>query len=285
MTLLLNILVDGVAYGMVLFVMAVGLSITLGLMKFINLSHGAFAMAGGYGVAVLVGSHGCNFWAALLVALIATGVFGAALEALVLRHLYRRPELQQVLFTIGLTFFLVATANAIFGPQVRSISLPPSLSGSVDLGFRTLPTQRVFVLLAGVAAAALLTWIIARTRFGVWIRASVDHADAASGLGIPIRLVQCLSFGAGAALAGLGGVLGAELMPLEPYYPLKYLVLMLVVVAVGGMGSIPGSLCAALVLGTVDTASKYLVSEWGSLLFFVAMGLLLAWRPRGILTR
>ena len=285
MTLVLNILVDGVAYGMVLFVMAVGLSITLGLMKFINLSHGAFAMAGGYAVSVLAGTHGWNFWVALVVAVIATGAFGALLETLVLRHLYRRPELQQVLFTIGLTFFLVSTANAIFGPQVRNIPLPSILSGSLDLGFRTLPTQRAFVLLAGLAAAGLLTWTVARTRFGIWIRASVDHADAASGLGIPIRLVQCLSFGAGAALAGLGGVLGAELMPLEPYYPLKYLVLMLVVVAVGGMGSIPGSLCAALVLGIVDTASKYLVSEWGSLLFFVAMGLLLAWRPRGILNR
>jgi branched-chain amino acid transport system permease protein len=128
-------------------------------------------------------------------------------------------------------------------------------------------------------------WIVARTRFGVWLRAAVDHADTAASLGIPIRTVQCASFAAGAALAALGGVLGAELMPLEPYYPLKYLVLVLVVVAVGGMGSIAGSLVAALALGTVETASKYLASDWGSLPFFLAMALFLVWRPQGILKK
>lgn len=285
MNTLFNIAIDGLAYGMVLFVVAVGLSVTLGLMRFVNLSHGAFAMVGGYCAAFLTRQAQWNFWLAVPVALLATGLLGAVLEAVVLRHLYRRKELEQVLFTIGLSFVLIATTNAIAGPQVQLITLPQSLAGSIDLGFRTLPTQRLLVIGAGLAVAAACAWTISRTRFGVWLRAAVDHSGTASTLGIPIRLVQCASFAAGAALAGLGGILGAELMPLEPYYAIKYLVLVLVVVAVGGMGSVPGSLAAAVLLGLIETASKYLASDWGSLFFFLAMAALLAWRPNGLLKR
>ena len=285
MQVLANILIDGVAYGMVLFIIAAGLSVTLGLMRFVNLSHGALAMIGGYGAALLTRELHWSFWLAVPLAVAATGALGALLEALVLRHLYRRSELEQVLFTIGLTFFLIAATNALAGPQVQLIVLPPLLAQSVDLGFRTLPAQRLLVIAAGLLVAGAAAWTMARTRFGVWLRAAVDHPDTASTLGIPIRTVQCASFAAGAALAGLGGVLGAELMPLEPYYALKYLVLVLVVVAVGGMGSIAGSLVAALLLGTVETASRYLASGWGSLFFFVAMALLLVWRPQGLLRR
>ena len=285
MQLFANILIDGIAYGMVLFVIAVGLSITLGLMRFINLSHGAFAMLGGYAAALLTRELGLSFWLAVPLAVAATGLMGATLEASVLRHLYRRSELEQVLFTIGLTFFLIATVNALAGPQVQLITLPPLLAQSVDLGFRTLPAQRLLVIVAGVAVAVSVAWVVAKTRFGIWLRAAVDHPDTAATLGIPIRTVQCVSFAVGTALAGLGGVLGAELMPLEPYYALKYQILVLVVVAVGGMGSIAGSLVAALALGSVETATKYLASEWGSLFFFLTMAALLAWRPKGILTR
>jgi branched-chain amino acid transport system permease protein len=261
------------------------MSVTLGLMRFVNLSHGAFAMIGGYCAALLTREAQWSFWLAVPAALLVTAALAALLESAVLRHLYKRSELEQVLFTIGLAFFLIATTNALAGPQVQLIVLPPLLAGAVDLGFRTLPAQRLFVIGAGLVVAVLATWTVAQTRFGIWLRAAVDNADTASTLGIPIRVVQCASFAAGAALAGLGGVLGAELMPLEPYYALKYLVLVLVVVAVGGMGSILGSLVAALALGTVETASKYLASEWGNLFFFVAMALLLAWRPQGLLKR
>jgi branched-chain amino acid transport system permease protein len=285
MNTLFNILVDGLAYGMVLFVIAVGLSITLGLMRFVNLSHGAFAMLGGYCAALLTREAGWNFWLALPAAVLVTALAGAVLEMLVLRHLYRRKELDQVLFTIGLTFVMIAGTNALAGPQVQLIALPPILSGSVDLGFRTLPAQRLLVIGAGLLVAAGAAWTVASTRFGIWLRAAVDHSGTASTLGIPIRLIQCASFAAGAGLAGLGGILGAELMPLEPYYALKYLLLVLVVVAVGGMGSIAGSLAAAVLLGLIETASKYLASDWGSLFFFIAMAALLAWRPRGLLTR
>lgn len=285
MQTLLNVLVDGMAYGMVLFIIAVGMSVTLGLMRFVNLSHGAFAMAGGYGTALLIRAAGWSFWAAAPAAVLATALLGAALEMLVLRHLYRRSELEQVLFTIGLSFFMIASANALAGPQVQLIQLPALLDQPVDLGFRTLPAQRLLVITCGIAVALLAVLLVNRTRFGIWLRAAVDHPETASTLGIPIRRIQCISFAIGAGLAALGGVLGAELMPLEPYYALKYLVLVLVVVAVGGMGSIPGTLVAALVLGTVETASKYYASQWGSLFFFLVMALLLAWRPNGLLKR
>jgi branched-chain amino acid transport system permease protein len=242
-------------------------------------------MVGGYCAAWLTREAQWSFWLAVPLAIVATALLGALLEALVLRHLYGRKELDQVLFTIGLSFVLIATTNAIAGPQVQLITLPPLLAGSVDLGFRTLPAQRLLVIGAGLAVAAAAAWTVTRTRFGVWLRAAVDHSGTASALGIPIRTVQCASFAAGAALAGFGGILGAELMPLEPYYALKYLVLVLVVVAVGGMGSIAGSLVAAVLLGTIETASRYLASGWGSLFFFVAMAALLAWRPNGLLKR
>jgi branched-chain amino acid transport system permease protein len=282
-TLLANILIDGIAYGMVLFIIAVGLSVTLGLMRFVNLAHGAFAMTGGYIAAWLVREQGISFYVGAPLAVLATGLIGALLEVTVLRHLYRRTELQQVLFTIGLTFLFVATANLLAGPEVQLIPLPPALSQSVDLGIRTLPAQRLLVIASGVLVVLSAFWVLNKSRFGVWLRATVDNTDAASALGIPVQLVYVTTFAVGAALAGLGGILGAELMPLEPYYPVKYLVLVLVVVAVGGMGSIAGSLAASLTLGIIDTASKYLASDWGSLFFFLAMALLLAWRPHGLL--
>ena len=283
MTLLANILIDGLAYGMVLFIISVGLSVTLGLMRFVNLAHGAFAMTGGYVAAWLVRVQGWPYFAGIAAALLATGAIGALLEATVLRRLYRRNELQQVLFTIGLTFLFVATANLVAGPQVQLIPLPAWLAAPVDLGIRTLPAQRLLVIGAGLAVLGGFAWVMKATRFGIWLRATVDNTAAAESLGIPVQRVYALTFGVGAALAALGGILGAELMPLEPYYPVKYLVLVLVVVAVGGMGSIAGSAVAAVALGIVETASKYLASDWGSLFFFAAVVVVLAWRPAGIL--
>jgi branched-chain amino acid transport system permease protein len=285
MQALLNVTIDGIAYGMVLFIISVGMSVTLGLMRFVNVSHGSFAMIGVYISAYLITDAQWSFWWSWLAAIVATAAIGGILEAIVLKHLYRQHQLEQVLFTIGLAFFLTAAANALVGPQVQVIRLPAWLSQPVDLGFRTLPVQRLLVIAAGSTVALLSFLIVSHTRFGVWLRAAVDNSETASTLGIPIRRVQCLSFAIGAALAAVGGVLGAELMPIEPYYGLKYLVLVLAIVAVGGMGSIPGSLLAALILGLVETTSKYFASDWGSTFFFLAMGGLLAWRPQGILSR
>lgn len=281
----LNIMVDGIAYGMILFIVSVGLSITLGLMRFINLVHGAFAMAGGYVAAWLMRQGSLNYWLAAVLAIVMTGAVAAVLEVLVLRRLYRRSDLDQVLFTLGMTFFFVATANLLMGPQAQMLPLPAALSVPVDLGFRTIPAHRLAVLLAG-CFVALFSWLVlTRTRFGVWLRAAVDNRSAAAALGIPIGLVYACTFAFSAALAALGGILGAEIMPLEPYYPLKYLVLVLGVVAVGGMGGIFGPLAASLVLGVVETASKYLASGYGNFFFFAAMAALLLIRPHGILRR
>jgi len=280
-----NILIDGVVYGMVLFIISVGLSVTMGLMRFINLAHGAFAMLGGFVAALLVREVGWPFAPALLTALTAAALLAAALEALVFRHLYRRSQLQQVLFTIGFTFVCIATANLLGGAAIQQLPLPEWMQGSVSIAGRTLPAQRIVVALVGMAVVAWLWWMVTRTRFGIWLRASVDHAHMAAALGINIRAVQCTTFAAGAALAALGAVMGAELMPLEPYWPLKYLVLMLVVVAVGGLGSITGTLCAALLLGVVDTAARYLAASWGNFFFYAVMIALLAWRPHGLLRR
>ena len=284
MTLLANILIDGIAYGMVLFIISVGLSVTLGLMRFVNLAHGAFAMTGGYLASWLIRAQGWPFAFGAAGAIVLTGLLGVAIEALVLRRLYRMPELQQVLLTIGLSFLFVASANLLAGPEVQLIPLPSWLRDPIDLGIRTLPAQRLLVVLAGLLVMMISVLIMKYSRFGIWLRATVDNTQAASALGIPVEWVYALTFGAGAALAGLGGILGAELLPLEPYYPIKYLVLVLVVVAVGGMGSVAGSMLAALVLGTIDTASKYLASDWGSLFYFLVMALLLAWRPQGLLS-
>lgn len=285
MLLLSNILIDGIVYGMVLFVFSVGLSVTMGLMRFINLAHGAFAMLGGYVTAILVREQGYPFLTGLLIAIVATMVVAALLETFVFRFLYKKTELQQVLFTIGFTFACIATANFFAGAYIQQIPLPELLQGSISLGERTLPKQRVLVVVAGFIVVLLIWLLISKTRFGIWLRASVDNAAMSSSLGINIRVVQCATFAAGAGLAALGGVLGAELMPLEPYYPLKYLVLMLVVVAVGGLGSISGTLAAALLLGVIDTTSKYLASDFGTFFFYAAMIVLLALRPEGILRR
>ena len=280
-----NIVIDGVVYGMVLFIISVGLSVTMGLMRFINLAHGAFAMAGGYMAALLVREQGWPFMASVFAAIAATMVLAALVETFVFRHLYKRTELQQVLFTIGFTFVCIALANFLAGAYIQQLPLPEWMQGSLSLGERTLPRQRVAVVVAGLLVVVLLWWLVARTRFGIWLRASVDNAGMSASLGINIRAVQCATFAVGAGLAALGGVLGAELMPLEPYYPLKYLVLMLVVVSVGGLGSISGTLCAALLLGIVDTAARYLASGYGNFFFYAAMILLLAFRPHGILRR
>jgi branched-chain amino acid transport system permease protein len=212
-SLFVNILMDGIAYGMVLFIISAGLTITLGLMRFVNLAHGAFAMLGGYVAAWLLRTQGWGLLAATLVALLVTALVAALLEVMVLRRLYRKSELQQVLFTIGLTFLFVASVNLVFGPQVQMIPLPAWLAASVDLGFRTIPAQRLLVIAVGAVVLIGVYWVMNATRFGIWLRATVDNTAAAESLGIPVQWVYAITFGAGAAHAAQGGVLGAEQMP------------------------------------------------------------------------
>jgi len=283
--LLLSILIDGLAYGMILFIISVGLSITMGLMRVVNLAHGVFAMLGGF-LMVAVGSRfGLRPEMAAMLAVIAVGALALPLEKLIFRRVYGRSELQQVLLTIGLVFIGIAAVGTVFGNSLLAIPLPEYLKRSVDIGFRVIPMHRLAVVTAGLAVLVGLWFLFTKTRFGINIRASVDKAAAAEALGIDTSKVYRLGFMLGAALAALGGILGAELLPLEPYYPLKYLVLVLAIVAVGGMGSVFGSFMAALVLGTVETAAKYLMPEIASIMFYLTMLVVLSWRPHGLFGR
>jgi branched-chain amino acid transport system permease protein len=285
MSLIASILIDSLAYGMVLFVISIGLSITLGLMGFVNLAHGVFAMAGGYGAAWLMRSYGLGYEFAAFAAVLLVALAAWPLQRWLYSRLQDRSDLDQVLFTIGLVFVGIAGMGVLFGNAITPLPLPEYLRGSVDVGFRVVPTQRVAAVLVGALVLVGLVWLLERTRFGIETRAAVEDASAARALGIRTSRVYILGFSLGAGLAALGGVVGAELLPLEPYYPLKYLVVLLAVVAVGGVGSPLGLLASALLLGTVETAAKYLLPSMSSILFFATMLAVLAWRPAGLFGR
>jgi branched-chain amino acid transport system permease protein len=282
---LFNILVDGVTYGMILFMIAVGLSVTMGLMRVINLAHGGFALVAGASTHWLTVTRGVGFWPAVAGALVFTVALAILLERMFYRGIYRMGELQQVLATIGIAFLMIAAVNYLLGSTILSIPLPDVMRGSVDLGVRTLPVHRVFVILAGIGVLAGLYLLIDCTRFGISLRAAVDNRDTAATLGINTSRIYALAFALGAALAGMGGILGAELLPIDANYPLRYMVLFLIVVAVGGLGSIAGSFVAALGLGIVDTAARYLFPGFGTIFFYAFMMAVLTLRPRGLLGR
>jgi branched-chain amino acid transport system permease protein len=285
MSLIASILIDSVAYGMVLFVISIGLSITLGLMGFVNLAHGVFAMAGGYAAAWLMKSYGFGYNISVIAAVLLVALVAWPLQRLLYSRLQGRSDLDQVLFSIGLVFVGIAGMGVVFGNAITPLPLPEYLRGSVDVGFRVVPTQRVAAVIVGIGVLVGLVWLLERTRFGIETRAAVEDASAARALGIRTSRVYILGFSLGAGLAALGGVIGAELLPLEPYYPLKYLVVLLAVVAVGGVGSPTGLMASAMLLGTVETAAKYLVPSLSSILFFATMLAVLAWRPAGLFGR
>ena len=282
MGMVFNVALDGLSYGMVLFMISVGLSVTLGLMRVINLAHGGFALLGGALMHGLTFQLGWPFALALPVSVLSVTLIALPMEYVFFRPLYGKGDLTQVLATIGLTFLMIAFVNWLYGSALLGIPLPPSLRGTVDLGLRTLPVQRVAVIVTGIVVLGALYGLIERTRFGIWLRASVDNRAAAEALGINTRWVFAATFALGAGLAALGGVLGAELMPIEAYYPLRYLVVILAVVAVGGMGSVWGAWFAALGLGLIDTAARYALPDFGTIFFFAALIVVLALRPQGL---
>ncbi|WP_163268517.1 branched-chain amino acid ABC transporter permease [Chelativorans alearense] len=285
MTIALSILVDGVAYGMILFMISVGLSVTMGLMRIVNLAHGGFALLGGAFAHVLTVWYSVPFIAALAISVTAVTFLAIPLERLVYRRIYRFGELEQVLATIGIVFVVIAGVNLFLGSTLLPIRMPPEVSSPVDIGFKVLPLHRIIVILAGLAVVAALYLLVEQTRFGIYLRAAVDNQDTAASLGINTSKVYLAAFALGAALAAIGGILGAELLPIEAYYPLRYMVLFLIVVAVGGLGSIVGSFLAALSLGILDTAGRYLLPDMGTIFFFLAITALLAVRPNGLLVK
>nr|WP_202126912.1 branched-chain amino acid ABC transporter permease [Cupriavidus sp. SW-Y-13] len=280
-----GVLFDGVTYGSLLFLISIGLSVTMGLMNFVNLAHGAFAMLGGYLSVVAMNRLGVPFLAALPIAFVGAALVGGLLERTLYRRLYRASHLDQVLFSIGLTFMAMAGATWWFGPSQQPVQLPDFLIGQVKVAGLELGAYRLFLLAVVIAITLALGWLVARTRFGAQVRAAVDHQQAARGLGIDVDRVFSLTFALGSGLAGLGGGLGIDVLGLDPTFPLKYMVYFLLVVAVGGAGSIRGSLVAAMVLGVADVAGKYYVPEIGAFVIYAMMVLLLVAFPAGLYGR
>lgn len=282
---MLTILFDGIAYGMLLFVLACGLAVTLGLMNFANLAHGSFAMAGGYLTVVLTSQWGVPFLLTLPLAFVFSAVLGAILEPTLYRHLYGRSHLDQVLFSIGLVFMSVAAIDYGFGASQQFVRLPEFLMGRIELGGVTIGIYRLFIVIICGALALALHLMLSRTRFGSRLRAAVDDSRVASGLGINVNRVFLLTFAFGSGLAGLGGALGAELLGLDPWFPLKFMIYFLIVVAVGGTATIFGPLIAALLLGIADVAGKYYIPQFGAFIIYVVMVAVLLWRPQGLFVR
>jgi branched-chain amino acid transport system permease protein len=277
-----GVLFDGFAYGMLLFLLSVGLSVTLGMMNFVNLAHCAFAMLGGYVSVTLMQHAGWPFFATLPVAFLAAALVSVALERTLFSRLYRANELDQVLLTIGLVFMSVATAAYIYGTVQQSVQMPPYLRGSVSFMGVSFAVYRLFLVGVALAVTVILILALEYTRFGARVRAAVDNQRMARGLGINVEGVFALTFALGSGLAGLGGALAIEIIGLDPQFAFTYLIYVLIVVAVGGLGSIGGSFVAATLLGVSDVAGKYYVPELGAFLIYLVMVTLLMWRPAGL---
>jgi branched-chain amino acid transport system permease protein len=277
-----NILFDGVAYAMILFMITIGLSMTMGLLRVVNLAHGAFAMAGGFLAAKLPAWLGLSVWGGIAVAIVAVTLAAVPIERWLLRRFYGRGDLDQMLVTIGVMFICVALANMVFGSAIVNVPLPSALQGGVEIGPRMIQKHRLFVTLLGVGVLAILWFAVERSSFGIKVRAAVDNARIAQAVGIDTARVYAIAFSCGAALAALGGIVGAELLPMEASYASKYLVTFLAVIAVGGQGTLFGSFVAALLLGGVETATKYLFPPLSSVAFFLTMFLVLLIRPQGL---
>lgn len=284
---MLTLLFDGVAYGMLLFILAVGLSVTMGLMNFINLAHGAFAMAGGYLTLIWMQRFDVPFLLCLPLAFVAAALLGAVLERTLYRPMYRKPHLDQVLFSIGLAFMSVATVDYFMGSQQQIMQLPDWLRGRTEWwdGALGMGHYRLFIIAVCAALTLGLQFVLAKTRLGSQLRASVDDARVAQGLGIPVNRVFALTFAVGSGLAGLGGALSAEVLGMDPTFPLKFMVYFLIVVAVGGTSSVTGPLLAALLLGVADVMGKYHVPKLGGFIVYTLMIALLIWRPHGLFVR
>jgi branched-chain amino acid transport system permease protein len=282
---LLSIAFDGLAYGMLLFIIAIGLSITMGLMGFINLAHGAFAMAGGYATVSLTQAFGVPFLWALVLAFLLVGGAGIVFERVLYARLYRASELDQVLLSIGLVFMATAAFTFFYGPSPQRVAVPDYLRGQVDFGVRAFPTYRVFLIAVGLGLMSALWLLFERTLIGARIRAAVDNRRMAQSVGIDVGRLFTWTFAFGSGLAAVGGGLAVEVLGLSPTFAIQYLVFFLIVVAVGGAGSLWGAFVAALLLGFLDNAGKYLWPEGGAFFIYIATVALLLRKPDGLFGR
>ncbi|WP_342634893.1 branched-chain amino acid ABC transporter permease [Pseudolabrys taiwanensis] len=282
---IVSILFDGLAYAMVLFIISVGLSITMGLMGFVNLAHGAFAMAGGYLVVTLTRSWGVPFLPSLLIAAVVVGVASIPFERLLYSRLYKATELDQVLLTIGLAFMAIASYTYFYGPSPLTVPLPSFLTGQIDIGVRTVPTYRAFTIVVGAVLIALLWYGFERTNIGAKIRAAVDNRRMAQSVGINVDRLFTLTFALGSGLAAFGGGLAIQTFGLTPSFAVLYLVFFLIIVSVGGLGSLKGTLIASILLGVFDIGGKYLYSDAGGFFIYVLTVLVLLIKPAGLYGR
>ena len=282
---MLTLLFDGIAYGMLLFVLAVGLAVTLGLMNFVNLAHGAFAMAGGYVTVLLMDRAGVPFLATLPLAFLLPALVGAVAERLLYRPMYKRPHLDHVLFSICLVFMTVAAVDWLVGSQQQIVKLPMWLQGRFEIAGVGIGKYRLFIIIVCLLLTLMLQWVLGRTRFGSRLRAAVDDPRVAAGLGINVNQVFSVTFAVGSGLAGLGGALGAEVLGLDPSFPLKFMIYFLIVVSVGGTTTITGPLLAALLLGIADVMGKYYVPQLGAFVVYLLMVIILFVRPQGLFGR
>jgi branched-chain amino acid transport system permease protein len=282
---MLTLLFDGVAYGMLLFMLAVGLAVTLGLMNFINLAHGAFAMAGGYVTVLLMNRFGVPFLWCLPIAFFAVAALGALLERTLYRPMYAKPHLDQVLFSIGLVLMAVTGVDYTVGSMQQNIQVPGWLQGRFDIEWVGIGKYRLFLIVVCGVLTLALQRVLSHTRFGSQLRAAVDDSRVAGGLGLNVSRIFLLTFAVGSGLAGLGGALGAEVLGLDPSFPLKYMIYFLIVCAVGGTTTITGPLLAALVLGIADVTGKYYVPKLGAFIVYTLMIVILLVRPQGLFAR
>jgi branched-chain amino acid transport system permease protein len=277
-----GVLFDGLAYGMLLFVLSVGLSVTLGLMNFVNLAHCAFAMLGGYVTVTLVNHFQWPFLATLPASFAAAALASVVLERFFYRRLYRATDLDQVLLTIGFAFISVSIAAYIFGTLQQPIPTPEFLRGSTPFLGLSLGNYRLFLIGVAIVVTLLLVYGLEYTRFGAMVRAAVDNQRMARGLGIDVDRTFAATFALGSGLAGVGGSLAIEIVGLDPSFSFTYLVYVLIIVSVGGLGSIAGSFAAACLIGVSDIAGKYYAPEFGAFLIYLVMVVVLMWKPAGL---
>ncbi len=282
---MLTILFDGIAYGMLLFVLACGLSVTMGLMNFINLSHGVFSMAGGYITAFLINRLGVPFLLCLPLAFLFSAALGMVLERTLYRRLYARSHLDQVLFTIGIVFMAVAAVDYVIGSQQQTVKLPEILKGRIDIFGGSIGLYRVFIFALCGCLAVTIQMLLVKTRFGSQLRAAVDDPRVARGMGINVNTVFAITFAVGSGLAGLGGALGTDILGMDPTFPIKFMIYFLIVVTVGGTSGITGAFFASLILGIADVGGKYYVPQIGAFIIYALMVVVLIIRPQGLFSR
>ncbi len=280
-----GVLFDGFAYGMLLFLMSVGLSVTLGMMNFVNLAHCSFAMLGGYVTVTLMNSLNFPFLATLPAAFVAAAAASVVLERLFFRRFYNAGDLEQCLLTIGIVFVSIAAAAYIYGTDQQPVQLPAYLRGSIVVGGLELAVYRLFLIAVAAMITLLLVVGIEATRFGAQVRAAVNNQRMARGLGINVDALFAITFALGSGLAGLGGALAIDMVGLDPSFGFTYLIYVLIVVSVGGLGSIVGSFGAAMLLGVSDMAGKYYIPAFGSFLIYLVMIVMIMWRPSGLFGR